>query len=142
MVRITEIAYGSPEHAGSIRLRRAILRAPLGLDFEPQELAAEADQIHLAALEHDEVIGILLLVPQGTDCKMRQVAVQRDRQNDGLGSKLVKAAEREALKQGAKRMILHARESAIQFYLRLGYDLEGDPFTEVGIPHRRMVKLL
>jgi len=39
-------------------------------------------------------------------------------------------------------MVLHAREAAIPFYLRLGYELEGEPFTEVGIPHRRMVKLL
>lgn len=142
MVRITEIAFGSPEYTGSVRLRRAILRTPLGLDFDPAELAAESDHVHLAALEHDEVIGILLLVPNGRDCKMRQVAVQRDRQNDGLGTKLMKSAEREALKRGAARMVLHARETAIPFYLRLGYDLEGEPFTEVGLPHRRMVKLL
>lgn len=142
MVRITEVAFGSPEHAGAIRLRRAILRTPLGLDFDPAELAAESDQVHLAALEHDEVIGILLLVPGGRDWKMRQVAVQRERQNDGLGMKLVKAAEREALKRGAARMVLHARETAIPFYLRLGYDLEGEPFTEVGLPHRKMIKLL
>lgn len=142
MVRITEIAFGSPEHAGAVRLRKAILRDPIGLDFDPAELAAECDQIHLAAIEHDEVIGVLLLVPGGRDCKMRQVAVQRERQNDGLGTKLVRAAEREAIKQGAARMVLHARETAIPFYLRLGYDLEGEPFTEVGLPHRRMVKLL
>jgi predicted GNAT family N-acyltransferase len=39
-------------------------------------------------------------------------------------------------------MILHAREAAVPFYLKLGYALAGEPFEEVGIPHRAMEKTL
>lgn len=37
-------------------------------------------------------------------------------------------------------MVLHARDSALDFYLSLGYSIVGDPFEEVGIPHHRMEK--
>lgn len=36
----------------------------------------------------------------------------------------------------------HAREYAADFYLKLGYEITGDRFTEVGIPHRFMEKRL
>jgi predicted GNAT family N-acyltransferase len=39
-------------------------------------------------------------------------------------------------------MILHARATAVPFYLRLGYTVVGEPFEEVGIPHRGMEKAL
>ena len=39
-------------------------------------------------------------------------------------------------------MTLHAREAAVPFYERLGYLSEGEPFDEVGLPHRAMRKRL
>jgi predicted GNAT family N-acyltransferase len=39
-------------------------------------------------------------------------------------------------------MVLNARDTAIPFYLHLGYELVGEPFVEVGIPHRKMRKAL
>ena len=44
----------------------------------------------------------------------------------------------EAHLQGGSEIALHARESAVPFYLALGYGLVGEPFEEVGIPHRKM----
>jgi GNAT superfamily N-acetyltransferase len=38
------------------------------------------------------------------------------------------------------KITLSARDSAVSFYLKLGYAIEGDYFTEVGIPHRHMAK--
>jgi predicted GNAT family N-acyltransferase len=34
-----------------------------------------------------------------------------------------------------RRMVLHARETAVSFYQNLGYSRFGDQFTEVTIPH-------
>lgn len=50
--------------------------------------------------------------------------------------------EREILKRGYARIYLHAREYAVGFYEKLGYECFGEPFTEVGIPHRHMQKFL
>jgi predicted GNAT family N-acyltransferase len=51
-------------------------------------------------------------------------------------------SEEVARQRGFDRIVLHARDTAVAFYLRLGYQLEGEPFEEVGILHRRMAKTL
>ena len=48
--------------------------------------------------------------------------------------------EAKAIEQGKQKMILHARDSAMDFYLSLGYIVVGDSFEEVGIPHHKMEK--
>ena len=50
--------------------------------------------------------------------------------------------EAEAAAQGLQGVKLTAQESAVSFYLRLGYELFGEPFMDAGIPHRWMKKAL
>ena len=57
---------------------------------------------------------------------MRQVAVVNDLQGQGIGKALVKYSEALAQRLGSCRMILHARETAVAFYERLGYRQCGD----------------
>jgi predicted GNAT family N-acyltransferase len=73
---------------------------------------------------------------------MRQVAVDFEYQNLGVGKKMVQFAEAFALQKGFESMVLHARETAVPFYLSAGYTILGEPFTEVGIPHKKMIKTL
>ena len=73
---------------------------------------------------------------------MRQVAVRADAQGKGVGRALVEASEREAIERGYARIVLHARENAVPFYECLGYATEGEPFIEIGLPHRAMAKTL
>jgi predicted GNAT family N-acyltransferase len=35
---------------------------------------------------------------------------------------------------------LHARADVVGFYARLGYTVQGEPFTEVSLTHRAMTK--
>ncbi|MBL8040446.1 MAG: GNAT family N-acetyltransferase, partial [Chthonomonas sp.] len=63
-------------------------------------------------------------------------------QGSGIGALMVAESERMARELGFARMVLHARETAVGFYLRLGYACEGESFEEVGIPHRLMQKEL
>jgi predicted GNAT family N-acyltransferase len=53
---------------------------------------------------------------------------------------LVKYSEEYAISKGYLNIELNARESAVAFYKKLGYTVEGDVFEEVSIPHFRMVK--
>jgi ribosomal protein S18 acetylase RimI-like enzyme len=142
VIDIREVAHSSPEYWATIELRRNILRLPLGLDFSTEELDAEAGDIHLAAFNPD-LVGCLVLVPRlDGEIKMRQVAVRPDLQRTGLGTQLVVASEVLARSRGFRTMTLHARDTALAFYRRLGYDVEGCPFEEVSIPHYRMSKRL
>jgi predicted GNAT family N-acyltransferase len=135
--------FGSPEHLATIELRKRILRWPLGLDFTAEQLAAETNESHLIAMQGNELVACLVLTAQSRDTiKMRQVAVEPAWQGKGVGSKLVLYSEQVAKQQGFSRMILHARDTAVPFYLRLDYRVEGEPFEEVSIPHNRMAKQL
>jgi GNAT superfamily N-acetyltransferase len=74
--------------------------------------------------------------------KMRQLVVHPDHQRRGLGAALVRRCEQLARELGHRQITLHARETAVAFYERLGYRREGDRFVEVGIPHWKMSKTL
>ncbi|MDO8365894.1 MAG: GNAT family N-acetyltransferase [Saprospiraceae bacterium] len=138
------IEFGTPEYEESVALRYEVLRKPLGLEYSPEQLSTEWSDIHIAAFEPSgKMVGILLLTPLNEqEVKMRQVAVAPDQQGKGVGAALVAASEETAKSLNFKKITLHAREIAVPFYLRLGYQSLGDQFEEVGIPHFEMEKIL
>lgn len=135
-------AHGSSEYLAALELRCRVLRGPLGLTYSEDDLAREAADIHLGAFEGESVLGTLILTPAGHAAKMRQVAVAQERQGQGVGRRLVEVSEAVAREGGFSEMVLHARETAVPFYERLGYEVYGEPFVEVTLPHRAMRKTL
>ncbi|MCB1086895.1 MAG: GNAT family N-acetyltransferase [Verrucomicrobiae bacterium] len=140
-----EVAHGSPDYRETVLLRERMLRTPLGLTFSAPELDDEAGDWHLAGFDTTtgELAACLVLTPlEGGFVKMRQVAVEPGLQGLGWGRLMVEFSERFAGKNGYREIVLHARETVVGFYLKLGYSIEGTPFVEVTIPHRRMRKRL
>lgn len=133
----------SKAHIQSIGLRYDVLRKPLGLLFSAEELRGESEEIIMGLLRGEYVVACLQLKRVGTGLfKMRQVAVVPDEQGRGHGRELVNFCENWCREQGISAIELHARETAILFYLSLGYVIDKEPFEEVGIPHRYMIKTL
>lgn len=140
---IKTIEYGSLEYKQSVELRYEILRKPLNLHFSDEFLQQDAYQHHIAAFENDKLIGILLLKPiENKIFQMRQVAVDQNYQGKGIGSLLVEFSENFARQNNIYKIILHARINAVEFYLRQGYQIVGNEFIEVTIPHFCMEKNL
>ena len=137
------IEHGSGEYEETVALRDEVLRKPLGLSYDPTELAGEKDSFHLALREGAELVACLVLKPLDEQCiKMRQLAVRESSQGKGCGRELVNYAESFVRELGYAEIVLHARETARGFYWKLGYVAEGDFFTEVGLPHLVMRKKL
>ena len=138
-----EFAFGSPEYRLALELRDAVLRRPLGLSLSGDCFKAEEQSLHLGCFLGHELAGTLVLKPvDGDTVKMRQVAVAPQFQRQGIGSRLVAFAEEVARREGRRRIIAHARDVVVPFYLKLGYAVEGAAFLEVSIPHRAIVKTL
>ncbi len=137
-----QITFATPAYDESIKLRHQVLREPLGISFEAEDLAQEYNQIHFGRYNNPgNLVGCLvLLIVDDKTLKMRQVAVDPLYQKKGIGSDLVAASEAYAAEHKYKSMILHARDEAIPFYQRLGYKKVGRAFTEVGIKHYKMKK--
>jgi ribosomal protein S18 acetylase RimI-like enzyme len=140
---IREVNYGSPEHAATIELRDKVLRKPLGLSFPPEELEGERDFHHLGCYRGTKLAGCLVLRPLADgDIQMKQVAVVPDLQRQGVGREMVEFSEKLAATLGYRRMTMHARETAVEFYEKYGYAKVGERFIEVTVPHWEMVKKL
>ena len=137
------IDYGSPEYQQMIQLRNDILRKPLGLVFEKEELEKEAEDILIGAFEDDRLLGCCMLIETepGT-VRLRQMAVPKNLQGKGVGRALMQFAENIARDRGYKKITMHARKSATGFYEKLGYNISGGEFVEVTLPHVVMEKRL
>ncbi|TCZ75038.1 GNAT family N-acetyltransferase [Flaviaesturariibacter aridisoli] len=137
------IDHGSPEYHQMVQLREVILRQPLGLQFAPDELESEKDNILMAAYEDDHILGCCMLVEEAPDTvRLRQMAVLDDLQGKGIGKALMNFAENIARDRGYKKITMHARKNAQGFYEKMGYRKRGEEFQEITIPHYVMEKQL
>ena len=140
---LKQIDHGSAEYLQMIALRKEILRKPLGLDFSEEELANEKHDTLIAAFDDDEMVGCCMLCKETDEkIKLRQMAVHEVVQGKGLGAAILNFAENIARDKGYKKIFMHARESAVGFYEKLGYQINSDVFNEVNIPHYVMEKSL
>lgn len=136
-----EILHGSKVYTQSLALRYEVLRKPLGLMFNPNGFPQENKEWHLGVMCADWLVACLIMTPEpGGKAKMRQVAVHEEWQGLGVGKRLVAFAEKMCEERGVRHIHLNARETAVPFYLTMGYQVVGDRFEEVGIPHFRMEK--
>lgn len=131
-------------YRGERRLRYEVLRRPLGMPEGSEENAAEARCEHCVAIEGACVVGCVLWLgdADGVGGKLLQMAVAEDRRGAGVGALLVRELERHVAARGFGEVRMHARQTAIGFYAKLGYRIEGEPFVEVGLPHRLMRRTL
>jgi ribosomal protein S18 acetylase RimI-like enzyme len=135
------IDHGSKEYKQMVELRNQVLRKPLGLDFNEEELEREKNDILIGAFEEEEMLGCCLLTKTDADTvRLRQMAVKAGLQGKGIGRVLMQFAENIARDRGLKKIVMHARKSAIGFYEKQGYKVRGDEFKEVTIPHYAMEK--
>ena len=140
---LKRIDHGSAEYIQMVALRNEILRKPLGLDFSEEELANEKHDTLIAAFDDDEMVGCCMLCKVNDEkVKLRQMAVHENLQGKGLGAAILHFAENIARDKGYKTLFMHARESAVGFYEKLGYQINSEVFKEVNIPHYVMEKTL
>jgi predicted GNAT family N-acyltransferase len=137
------IDHGTKEYNQMIQLRNDMLRKPLGLSFSVEELEKEKEDVLIGAFEDDKLLGCCLLTKVDNETvRLRQMAVLNSLQGKGVGRALMVFAENIARDLGYKKLIMHARKTALGFYGKLGYSVSGDEFTEVTIPHFVMEKSL
>ncbi len=135
------IDHGTPEYNDMVKLRYNMLRKPLGLDFSPEELEKEKDDILICYYDDNQLEGCCLLTQSDpTEVRLRQMAVIWGLQRHGLGRALMQFAENIARDRGFKKICMHARKTAMGFYEKLGYEKVGEEFEEVSLPHYKMEK--
>lgn len=142
--RISRISMEDPLYQQERELRNRILLRPIGIpDFGWEK--NDPRSWHFVAHENGRVLGCVVLVrldPEARRTQLIQMAVETEFQGRGLGRMLVKELIRFARQQEVREILIHSREEVTQFYERLGFQIVGEPFEEVGIRHRHMLMRL
>lgn len=137
-----EFPFLSLDYERAWSLRKEVLLDPFGIDHDAARMD-DKGSFHFGIFDETRCVACLFLVPRSkTRLQMRQVAVAPSLQRSGLGRVLVEFAEDFARAKRFISMTAHARETAVPFYEHLGYEVRGEPFSEVGIPHYLVEKAL
>lgn len=105
-------------------LRYAILRKPLGQPVGSEKNEGDKDGIHIALFEDGIIRAIARLdVSEPKIAQVRFVATDSNSRKKGFGKMIMLEAERISKERGDKKLILQARENAVDFYLSLGYKM-------------------
>lgn len=126
-------------------LRWLVLRQPWDQPEGSEKDDKEEDSFQLAVftgLNQPVACGRLQL-NSSEEAQIRFMAVHPQFQNKGLGRMIMKGLEEEAVKSGANRVILQARENAVEFYKSCGYHVREKTFLLFdSIQHYLMEKQL
>ncbi len=131
-------------------LREDVLLGPIGYDmprFRSEFAGLEERFEHFVALVNhngsDRVIGCAALVPDEPSKgvgRLTQMAVNLQRQGEGIGRRLVVAAESRAFGElGLRELVCHVPVTSLGFFQSLGWAIEDSVFQEAGVPHKRAV---
>lgn len=149
MADIRRITTADPLYPQECALREQVLLGPIGYDMARfrREFAGMEEKFEhfVAVVRHGaglRVVGCATLLPAYPAAgigKLMQMAVDPQRQGEGLGRRLVVAIESRAFGElGLTELFCHAQLPAVGFYDALGWATVSDEFTEAGIPHRKM----
>jgi GNAT superfamily N-acetyltransferase len=123
------------------RILRAPWKQPRGSEKDPTDEIA----FHVFVLSDEDMplgAGRFHFLDDKT-VQIRYMAVDESAQRRGIGKILIHTLEAEAIKKGANRVVLNARDTALPFYLKTGYIIIGKGETLYGqIPHTKMEKVL
>lgn len=107
-------------------------KIPANLEWD----AMDAQCLHAVAYdENNQAVGTGRLLP---DAHIGRMAVLAAARNQGVGAEILRALMQQARQRGEQAVRLNAQQSAEAFYLREGFDRDGEIFIEAGIPHVSM----
>lgn len=122
--------------AAAIRaVREAVFVLEQGIPAKLEWDDADAQAQHALALVDSMPIGTGRLLADG---RIGRMAVLSQWRGQGIGSALLTQLVELARQQGHQRIYLSAQRSVSGFYQRHGFQPQGEPYSEVGIPHIKM----
>lgn len=133
----------------AFEIRRRVFIDEQGFHDEFDEVDQNERTIHLTCYVDGELAGCARLFPSAIEPKLAgeeglwvlgRFAVLPEYRKYGLGTKLLQAAEEEAMRHGAVRTALHAQCRVIPFYEKSGYEAYGPIEFEEHVEHQWMRK--
>lgn len=143
--QIIEITYGSEQYKQTLALRDKVMRKPLGRSIENDDLSYEEQAIVLGAFDGEKLLGTgIVMFKDEVTAKLRFLCVDPELQKGGVGRAILEEVEKQSIKKGMKKLCLESRETARDFYKKMGYKEYGETYLleQAPIPHIWMEKTL
>ena len=124
-------------------IRETVFIREQGVPTELELDEYDPSAAHALAYEGTECVGTGRLVNLGGgEFQIGRMAVLTGFRSQGIGKQILEKLIDLAKSQGAKMIMLHSQTSAIPFYEKLGFQVEGPIYDEAGIAHRNMILVL
>jgi predicted GNAT family N-acyltransferase len=131
------------ELEAAISLRYEVFCLEQGVPVSEERDGRDQIGLHLIAVTGEgAVLATCRLVFVGATVQFSRLAVAGPARRQGIATALLQAADAEAIDRGANRLVLHAQTYARSLYEQAGYVAHGREFTEAGIRHVAMEKVL
>lgn len=130
------------EMAAIVAVRHEVFCVEQGVPEREELDGRDGESLHLVAVSGDEVVATCRLLFVGSTIQFSRLAVRASARRHGIASALLKLADEEARRAGARRLVLHAQTYARALYEASGYVPRGRIFMEAGIEHIAMEKYL
>ncbi len=115
-------------------LRYEVLRKPLDQPPGSERNEGDSNAHHFALYRDGKLVAVARLDEvDAQHAQTRFVAVDPTLQRQGVGMLIMDAVENAARTGGKRKMILHARDYAVNFYLKRGYTLIGESHKLFGV---------
>lgn len=129
-------------------LRQRILRPGRPLQDCVWENDEDSQTVHFGVVDSGTVVAIASLYARGHNCvafenafQLRGMAVSETHRGYGLGRNILEAAVEYVRQKQGGTLWFNARESAVGFYKKCGFETLGDLFDIPGIgPHLLMLR--
>ncbi|HLG34707.1 MAG TPA: GNAT family N-acetyltransferase [Bacteroidia bacterium] len=123
-------------------LRWEMLRKPWGFPKGSEKTDDEDKCIHAIILDEKTAVTAVCRLQFNSDeeAQIRFMAVKENMQGKGLGKKIISFMEDKARERKRKKIILHARENAVEFYKSCGYSGEKKSHVLWGVIHHRLME--
>ncbi|MCT4575854.1 MULTISPECIES: GNAT family N-acetyltransferase [Donghicola] len=120
----------------TLPLRHSVLWPDHPVDFS--RVAGDESALHFGAHVGGKMVSVLSLFKNESAMQLRKFATRSDCQGQGVGTLMMRHALSVAEASGADRVWLSARESAMPFYAKFGFQPFGDVFFKESQPYRNM----
>jgi predicted GNAT family N-acyltransferase len=147
------IAASPADRLAAWRIREQVFIGEQGISVAEERDGLDDVALHLVAWDDTTAVGTARVLGVGPDgscvsptgariVKIGRMAVIPPKRRLGIGRDLLETALALVGRHGTERVELSAQEYVVPFYERAGFHVEGAPYVEAGIPHRKMSRVL
>ena len=127
----------------ALKIRYAVFVNEQGVSKEEEIDSLENKTEHVVLYVDGKPVATARIYDLGENTfKVQRVAVHKDARGMGYGAVIMTEAEKRIHELGGHKVTLGAQNSAIPFYEKLAFNIEGEEFMDAGIPHHTMSKNL